>query len=169
MINEDSEDFIKSADEWVPIPGSLEAITRLNHYGYRVVVVSNQSGLGRGLFNIDDLNGIHQKMHKELARLGGQIEAIFFCPHRPEDHCHCRKPSTGLFDEISARLHTSLLGVSAVGDSARDILAAREAGASPVLVLTGKGTSTYATRKVELGDVPVFANLGEYVDFLLPS
>ena len=102
VINKDSDDYIKSPDEWIPIPGSLKAIARLNHAGYRVVIISNQSGLARGLFNIDDLNAIHQKMIDELAKVGGHIDSISFCPHGPDDKCDCRKPQPSLMKVIAA-------------------------------------------------------------------
>ena len=111
VINVDSAEFIKSADEWKPIPGSLEAITRLNHAGYHVVVATNQSGIGRGLFEVAALNTIHDKMHKALANMGGRIDAVFFCPHAQEADCHCRKPRPGLLEEIAHRFNTELDGV----------------------------------------------------------
>ncbi|MBI5938769.1 MAG: D-glycero-beta-D-manno-heptose 1,7-bisphosphate 7-phosphatase [Betaproteobacteria bacterium] len=158
VINFDSDQFIKSPDEWKPIPGSLEAIAMLNQAGYRVVVASNQSGIGRGLFEMATLNAIHAKMHKMVAQAGGRIEAIFFCPHPADSHCACRKPKAGLFEEIATRYHTELSNVPAIGDSARDIQAAFEAGAKPILVRTGKGAKTSSN-----GDLPphvrIFDNL----------
>ena len=142
VINHDSDQFIKSPEEWKPIPGSLEAIARLNQAGYRVVVATNQSGIGRGLFDMPTLNAIHDKMHKSLAQVGGRIDAIFFCPHTNEAECGCRKPKSGMMLEISARYGIGLLGVPAVGDSLRDLEAAARLGASPYLVLTGKGVRT---------------------------
>ena len=139
VINYDSDEFIKSPDEWLPIPGSLMAIARLNRAGYKVVVASNQSGIARGLFDLDTLNQIHEKMQDELARAGGVIEAILFCPHGPEDYCVCRKPKPGLFLEIAKRFNCDLTGIPAVGDSLRDIKAAQVVGARPILVRTGKG------------------------------
>ncbi|HEC14984.1 MAG TPA: D-glycero-beta-D-manno-heptose 1,7-bisphosphate 7-phosphatase [Sedimenticola sp.] len=168
VINEDSDDFIKSPDEWIPIPGSLEAIARLNHAGYRVVVASNQSGLARGLFDIDGLNAIHQKMFDELAKLGGHIDSVFFCPHGPEDHCDCRKPRPGLLKAIADRLELDLAGIPAIGDSLRDLQAAAGAGAEPMLVLTGKGSKTLSKLE-DFGDVPVYPNLAAAVDALLPE
>ena len=167
VINEDSDAFIKSPDEWHPIPGSLEAIGRLNQAGYRVVVASNQSGLGRGLFDIETLNAIHAKMHRRLAIHGGIIDGVFFCPHKPSEGCRCRKPAPGLFEAIARRLRFRLDGVPAVGDSLRDIEAARAAGARPVLVRTGKGERTLAAHGDALANVPVFANLSAVVDDLL--
>lgn len=142
VINYDSDQFIKSPDEWKPLPGSLEAIARLNQNGYRVVVATNQSGIGRGLFDMPTLNAIHDKMHKSLAQVGGRIDAIFFCPHTSEADCGCRKPKSGMMLEISARYGVGLANVPAVGDSLRDLEAAARLGATPYLVLTGKGNKT---------------------------
>ncbi|MDE2117123.1 MAG: D-glycero-beta-D-manno-heptose 1,7-bisphosphate 7-phosphatase [Betaproteobacteria bacterium] len=142
VINYDSEQFIKSPEEWKPIPGSLEAIARLCQAGYRVVVTTNQSGVGRGLFDMHTLNAIHDKMHKAVAQAGGRIDAIFFCPHAAEANCLCRKPKTGMLEGIAARYNVDLQGVPAVGDSLRDLTSAAKMGAQPILVLTGKGTKT---------------------------
>jgi D-glycero-D-manno-heptose 1,7-bisphosphate phosphatase len=142
VINRDSEQFIKSPDEWRPIPGSLEAIARLNHAGFRVVVATNQSGIGRGLFDMATLNAIHEKMHRALALVGGRIDALFYCPHTSESQCDCRKPKTGMLQEIGMRLGVDLTGVPSIGDSVRDLQAAEAVGAQPILVLTGKGEKT---------------------------
>ncbi len=142
VINEDSEQFIKSPEEWHPIPGSLEAIARLNQWGWRVVVASNQSGVGRGLFDMDTLNSIHEKMVKSLAQAGGRIDAIFFCPHAADSTCDCRKPKPGLLKQIAERFNVDLAGVPTVGDSMRDLLAGEAVGCAPYLVLTGKGART---------------------------
>ena len=139
VINHDSDQYIKSPEEWKPIPGSLTAIARLNQAGYRVVVATNQSGIGRGLFETDTMIAIHDKMFKALAQVGGHIDAIFFCPHTNDDNCECRKPKPGMFRDIAARFNADLAGVPAIGDSLRDLQAAQAAGAQPVLVLTGKG------------------------------
>ena len=120
-INQDSDDFIKSPEEWIPIPGALEAIARLNHAGWHTVIASNQSGLGRGLFDISALNAIHAKLHKQLAALGGRMDAIFFCPHTPDDNCNCRKPLPGLYEQILDRMGIDANGVLSVGDTLRDI------------------------------------------------
>ncbi len=166
VINYDSEQFIKSPEEWRPIPGSLEAIASLSQAGYRVVIASNQSGVGRGLFDMATLNSIHVKMHKLVTQAGGRIEAVFFCPHAADSRCACRKPKPGLFQEISLRYHHDLKGVPAIGDSLRDLQAAHAAGARPILVLTGKGMRT-----LEAGELPegtqVFDNLAEAVRALL--
>ena len=134
--------FIKTPDEWKPIPGSLEAIARLTQAGYRVVVATNQAGLGRGLLDMAALNAINDKMWKAASQAGGRIDAMFFCPHTTTDNCDCRKPATGMFKEISQRFGLELGGVPAIGDSMRDLQAAATVGAIPVLVLTGKGKKT---------------------------
>ena len=142
VINHDSPQFIKSPEEWRPIPGSLEAIARLNHAGYRVVIATNQSGIGRGLFDMATLNTIHEKMHKALALAGGRIDALFYCPHTADAQCGCRKPKTGMLSEIGVRFGVDMSGVPCVGDSLRDLNAADAVGAQPMLVLTGKGERT---------------------------
>lgn len=142
VINADSEQFIKSPDEWKPIPGSLEAIARLNQWGWRVVVASNQSGVGRGLFGMDTLNAINDKMVRSLAQAGGRLDAIFFCPHAADSTCECRKPKSGLFQQIAERFNADLTGVPCVGDSLRDLQAGVRMGCEPYLVLTGKGMKT---------------------------
>lgn len=142
VINADSDQFIKSPDEWKPIPGSLEAIARLNQWGWRVVVASNQSGVGRGLFGMDTLNAINDKMVRSLAQAGGRLDAIFFCPHAADSTCDCRKPKSGLFQQIAERFNADLTGVPCVGDSLRDLQAGVSMGCEPYLVLTGKGMKT---------------------------
>jgi D-glycero-D-manno-heptose 1,7-bisphosphate phosphatase len=137
-INEDSEEFVKSPAEWQPLPGALEAIARINHAGWHVVVVTNQSGLGRGLFDVSSLNAMHAKMHDMLAAVGGRIDAIFYCPHTPEDNCNCRKPKSGLYEQIAERYGLDLRGMPTVGDSVRDLVAGTAVGCVPHLVLTGK-------------------------------
>jgi D-glycero-D-manno-heptose 1,7-bisphosphate phosphatase len=168
VINFDSDQFIKSPDEWKPIPGSLEAIARLTREGWRVVVATNQSGLARGLFEMATLNAIHAKMHKAVAQAGGRIDAVFYCPHGADMNCDCRKPKAGLFNEIATRYGSDLRGVPAIGDSLRDLLAAASVGARPLLVRTGKGEKTLAAGGLP-ADTPVFANLGEAVDHLLKT
>jgi D-glycero-D-manno-heptose 1,7-bisphosphate phosphatase len=138
-INEDRDDFVKSPDEWVPIPGSLEAIARLNHAGWHTVVATNQSGLARGLFDMATLNAIHAKMNRALTELGGRIDAVFYCPHGPDDGCSCRKPLPGLFTMIGERYGVPLRETYAIGDSLRDLEAGVAAGCAPHLVRTGKG------------------------------
>ncbi len=142
VINRDSDQFIKSPDEWRPIPGSLEAIARLNHAGFRVVVATNQSGIGRGLFDMATLNAIHEKMHKALGLVGGRVDALFYCPHTADSDCECRKPKPGMLKEIGVRFGVEMTAVPCVGDSGRDLQAADSVGAQPMLVLTGKGERT---------------------------
>ncbi len=166
VINHDSDQFIKNASEWLPIPGSLEAIARLNQADYRVVVATNQSGIGRGLFDMPTLNAIHDKMHKACAQVGARIDAVFFCPHTADSRCHCRKPETGMLEEIALRFNTSLTGVPVVGDSLRDLLPAAALGARPCLVLTGKGAKTQASGNLPEG-TQVFCDLAAVVTRLL--
>ena len=144
VINVDSDQFIKSPDEWKPIPGSLEAIARLNESGWRVVVASNQSGVGRGLFDMDTLNAINEKMTKAIGQAGGRLDAIFFCPHSADSTCDCRKPRPGMFLQIAERFNVDMRGVPVVGDSLRDLQAGVAVGCQPYLVLTGKGAKTQA-------------------------
>jgi len=165
VINHDSDDFIKNPSEWEPIDGSLEAIARLNYAGYRVVVITNQSGIARGLLDVETLNRIHSKMRRMLAQVGGRIEAIMFCPHGPEDDCKCRKPHNGSFEDLAHRLRISLHNVPAIGDSLRDIQAAMESNARPILVKTGKGERTL-TEGIPQG-VEVYDDLAAVVTALL--
>jgi D-glycero-D-manno-heptose 1,7-bisphosphate phosphatase len=165
VINQDSDLYIKSPDEWIPIPGSPEAIARLNQWGWRVVVCTNQSGIGRGLFGMDTLNAIHDKMIKTVAHAGGTLDAIFFCPHTNADNCDCRKPKAGMLKEVAARYNISLAGVPVIGDSLRDLLSALEVGAQPMLVLTGKGKKTKLDPNLPPG-IPVFADLAAAVKHL---
>lgn len=158
VINFDSDQYIKSPDEWRPIPGSLEAIARLTQWGYRVVVATNQSGVGQGLFDMDTLNAIHEKMIKSAAQVGGRVDAIFFCPHINGDQCACRKPRPGMLEQIALRFNVDLAGVPVVGDSLRDLQAAVTVGARPVLVLTGKGQKTRLDPALPPG-TPVFPDL----------
>ena len=166
VINQDSDNFIRSPEQWHAIPGSLEAIARLCREDYRVVIITNQSGISRGYYSINTLNQIHQKMLEQLNHLGGEISAIFFCPHSDADNCECRKPKPGMFEELSQRMNQPLGEVYAVGDSLRDLQAARTAGAQPVLVKTGKGTATLEAMRAEgvMENVPIFSDLNEFVD-----
>jgi D-glycero-D-manno-heptose 1,7-bisphosphate phosphatase len=166
VINVDSALYIKSPAEWKPIEGSLEAIARLNQSGYRVVVATNQSGIGRGLFDMDTLNAMHEKMHKSLAALGGKIDAIFYCPHTADDQCACRKPKPGMFKRIAEVYNQDLTGVPAIGDSLRDLQAAHAMGCKTLLVRTGKGEKTEAEGNLPDGTT-VYANLASAVDALL--
>jgi D-glycero-D-manno-heptose 1,7-bisphosphate phosphatase len=166
VINYDSDEFIKSPDEWIPIPGSLEAVARLNQAGYRVVVATNQSGIARGYFDMMTLNAIHQKLHRSAQAVGADIDAVFFCPHAAADNCDCRKPKPGLMQAIAKRFNVSLKGVPTVGDSLRDLQAGFLVGCEPYLVLTGKGEKT-----LEKGGLPpstaIYPNLAAVVDQLL--
>ena len=159
--------FMRSPEDFRPIPGALEAIGRLNQAGYRVVVASNQAGVGRGLFDMATVNAIHDRMHRAVTAVGGRIDAVFYCPHPEEAGCACRKPATGLFDEIAERYGLSqLAGVAAVGDSIRDLLAASRAGAQAVLVRTGKGRETEAAGGLPQG-VQICDDLAAFADVWL--
>ena len=172
VINHDSGDYIKSPDEWQPLPGSLEAIARLCRADYTVVVATNQAGVGRGLFSQEMLIRIHRKMASSIRDKGGRLDSVFFCPHSPAEQCGCRKPKPGMLLEISDRLGIGLSGVPVVGDSLRDLEAAEAAGAIPVLVKTGRGRLTQEKlSKGELshtlGQTPVYADLAAFTDAVL--
>ncbi len=172
VINHDSDDYIKSPDEWQPLPGSLEAIARLCRADYTVVVATNQAGVGRGLFSQEMLIRIHRKMASSIRDKGGRLDSVFFCPHSPAEQCGCRKPKPGMLLEISDRLGIGLSGVPVVGDSLRDLEAAEAAGAMPVLVKTGRGRLTQEKlSKGELshtlGQTPVYADLAAFTDAVL--
>ena len=166
VINHDSDQFIKTPEEWKPLPGSLEAIARLCQAGYRVVVATNQSGVGRGLFDMPTLNAIHEKMHKACAQAGGRIDAVFFCPHAADTGCDCRKPKSGMIAEIAERYSMNLQGVPSVGDSLRDLQASARLGAQPILVLTGKGKKTQAQGGLPEGTL-IFPDLAAVVATLV--
>lgn len=164
VINVDREgEYVSCADEWEPLPGALEAVARLNQAGYRVVIASNQSGLARGYFDIEDLNGIHDKMHRLLGENGGHVDAVFFCPHGPRQRCACRKPKPGLLEEIGTRYRVDLGNVPVVGDKKSDLEAARAAGCIPILVRTGYGELTLK----QLGrfdGVTIYSDLAAFAD-----
>ncbi len=166
VINADSPDHIKNEAEWVALPGSLDAISRLNRAGYRVVIITNQSALGRGKMNMEQLNAIHQKLAAHLTQFGGSIDAILFCPHTPADNCACRKPKPGLYLELARRLGLSLTGVPAIGDKLSDIEPALAVGARPMLVRTGNGRALEQSGQIPAG-VPVFDDLRAAVTALL--
>ena len=172
-INEDRDDYVKSPEEWIPIPGSLEAIARLNHAGWHTVVATNQSGLGRGLLDMSTLNAMHVKMNQLLAKQGGRIDAVFFCPHAPADACNCRKPMSGLFEQIGERFGVDLADVPVVGDTRRDLQAGVALGCQPHLVRTGKGARLNADEITELCDaVPgtmVHADLAAFAEHLIQT
>ena len=166
VINQSSETFIKTPDEWLPIPGSLEAIARLTHSGYRVITASNQSGIGRGLLDMVTFNAINDKMYKAVSQAGGRIDAVFFCPHTGADKCNCRKPKTGMFEEIMQRYGTDLKNVPIIGDALRDLQAADTIGALPVLLLTGKGKETQAQNNLPQRTL-IFDDLSAAVDAIV--
>ncbi len=170
-INGDRDDYIKSPDEWVPLPGALEAIARLNHAGWHTVLATNQSGLGRGLFSMASLNAVHLKMSQQLAQHGGRIDAMFFCPHTPTDSCTCRKPLPGLMQQIGERFGVALKHTPMVGDALRDLQAGASAGCPTHLVRTGKSASLNdAQLAAMLAAVPgtrVHADLAGFADWLI--
>jgi D-glycero-D-manno-heptose 1,7-bisphosphate phosphatase len=168
-INEDSADYVKSPSEWQPLPGALEAIARMNHAGWHVVVATNQSGLGRGLFDVASLNAMHAKMHSMLAAVGARVDAVFYCPHGPEEACRCRKPEPGLFEQIAERYGVDLKDVPAVGDSQRDLVAAVTAGCEPHLVLTGKAAALQGRDLPEgyPAHTVVHSDLGAFAEYLV--
>jgi D-glycero-D-manno-heptose 1,7-bisphosphate phosphatase len=166
VINEDSPDYIKSEDEWHAMPGSLAAIARLHQAGFVVVIATNQSGVARGLFDIDTLWGIHRKMLLEIQNVGGYVVRIFFCLHGPDDNCDCRKPKPGLLYQAAEHLGCGLDSMVMIGDSDRDLQAAAAAGAQSILVRTGNG----ATTEKSLGPdskIPVYDDLGAAADALI--
>ena len=140
-INADGDPYITSADDWTPLPGALDAIARLNHAGYHVVIACNQPVLGRGLIDVATLNAIHARMHKMLAAVGARVDAVFYCPHTADDACTCRKPLPGLFEQIGERFGLDLHGVAACGDNRDHLIAAQAAGCEPHLVLTGQAAA----------------------------
>jgi D-glycero-D-manno-heptose 1,7-bisphosphate phosphatase len=166
VINADSDAYIKSHHEWEPLPGSLEAVARLTQNGVKVVVATNQSGLGRGLFDMSALNEMHAKMHRALALHGGKVDAVFVCPHTPEDGCTCRKPKPGLFEQIAKRYDFDLKGTPLVGDSHRDLAAGAAAGCVLMLVRTGKGIETAKRDDLPPGTL-VFDDLAGAVDHII--
>lgn len=172
-INEDRDDYVKSPEEWQPLPGALEAIARLNHAGWHVVLATNQSGLGRGLFEMSTLNAMHLKLTQRLAQHGGRIDAIFFCPHAPEDNCNCRKPRPGLFEQIGNRYGVDLNQVPAVGDTLRDLQAASAVGCKPHLVRTGKsaGLDEAGVQRIvdQIPGLQVHTDLGAFADALIAA
>jgi D-glycero-D-manno-heptose 1,7-bisphosphate phosphatase len=168
VINEDSDDFIKTPEEWIPIDGSAQAIAQLNQAGFTVVVATNQSGVGRGYFSVETLNTIHQKMMQHVEAAGGKISGIFYCPHAPDDGCDCRKPKAGLIDQISTQFQTNVLNAPLIGDSLRDLECGFARGCLPILVKTGKGKRTLEKGlPAELKNIPVYDSLLDFTqDFL---
>jgi len=167
VINQDSDDFIKSPEEFIPIDGSLAAIAKLKQAGFRVVIATNQSGIGRGLYDLDVLHRIHDKFSRLLQNEGAQIDGIFFCPHLAEDHCHCRKPKPGMYLDIAKRFDVDLSQTVVVGDSFRDLQAAVTVHAKPVLVRTGKGLRTLENHAEDVKDFLVYDSLEHYVNDIL--
>lgn len=168
VINYDSDDYIKNVDEWQPLPGSLEAVARLNQAGYCVAVASNQSGLARGYFDLHTLSLMHRKMQTLLSGHGGSIDGIFYCPHGPDDECDCRKPKPGMLLDILQRFQADSESTIFIGDTINDMKAARSAGIAPVLVRTGKGESTLDLLEDNgFVEVPVFADLSAAVNTIL--
>lgn len=163
VINHDSDFYIKSPEEWQPIEGSLEAIARLHQAGIKVIVATNQSGIARGLYDEATLQEIHSKMNTLIAEAGGELTAIFYCPHGPDDGCDCRKPLPGLIQQMADSLAINPIGIPIVGDSVRDLVAGEALGCLPVLVKTGKGERSLASGKVK-PDTPVFNDLKSFVD-----
>lgn len=166
VINYDSDAYIKTPEEWIAIPGSLEAIAELNRAGYKVIVASNQSGIARGLYDLAMLEKIHEKLFFELKKVGGSIEEIFFCPHHPEDHCLCRKPNPGLLFDIAKKYLLNLSETFFIGDNFTDVQTADAAGCKPILLLTGKGKKCLEQHP-ELARVPTFENLAKAVEYLV--
>lgn len=171
VINEDSDDYIKSLDEWQALPGSIAAIAQLSQAGFTIAVATNQSGLGRGLFTLDDLESMHERLRELVEASGGSIAGIFYCPHHPDDHCNCRKPNTGLFQAASEVLDEPLDGALVIGDSLRDLEAALACNCQPILVRTGKGTKTEQQLSEQanpaLGKIPVYDDLSSVVTQIL--
>ncbi len=166
VINHDSDDYIKNRSEWIPIAGSLNAIAKLTKANFTVVICTNQSGIGRNLYTEKELADIHDKLHENVALYGGKIEKIFYCPHHPNDNCNCRKPRTGMLQQIKDYFNCDLLAVPFVGDSLRDITAAIKMQCRPILVKTGKGLATLQ-KNPHLNSIEVFENLNQFVEFLL--
>ncbi|NIB39501.1 D-glycero-beta-D-manno-heptose 1,7-bisphosphate 7-phosphatase [Pseudomaricurvus alkylphenolicus] len=171
VINCDSDHYVKSADEFVLIEGSAEAIAKLHQAGFTVVVATNQSGLSRGLFDLDDLEAMHDKLQQAVEQAGGELAGIFYCPHGPDDDCPCRKPRAGLIDAIEAELEICAAGSPLVGDSLRDLEAGLKKGCEPILVKTGKGERTLAkladSDNERFQNLPVFTNLQQAVLYIL--
>ncbi len=166
VINYDSDDYVKSVDEWIPLPGSMEALAKLTHAGYKIAIATNQSGISRGYFTVATLDAMHQKMLTLAAEAGAKIDYIAYCPHGPDDGCDCRKPLPGLIHQIEKALNISAEGCYMVGDSLRDLQAGSAAGLVPALVLTGKGERTQA-KGIELQGVAVFSDLNNFVDQII--
>ncbi len=170
VLNHFREGHVTAPEEWVPIPGTLEAVSRLNHAGWHVVVATNQSGIGRGMIDMSAVNAVHARMVEMLLVEGGRLDAVFFCPHTPEDGCDCRKPQPGLLLDIGRRYGVDLANVAMVGDTLRDLQAAQAAGCQPHLVLSGRAAGLAGSGlQAMLDAVPgstVHASLGDFVEFV---
>ena len=171
VINQDSDEYIKSPEEWIPVPGSLEAISLLKKHGYTIAVATNQSGIARGYYSDKTLHKMHEKMDALLQPLNGKVDAIFYCPHGPDDNCSCRKPRPGLYHQIAEKFNTPLKGITVIGDSFRDLEAALAVDAKPVLVRTGKGEKTIAKHQkdLEINNIPVFDDLKDAITHLISN
>ncbi len=171
ILNQYRDDHVKDPEEWVPIPGALDAVARLNHAGWHAVVATNQAGIGRGMIDMASLNAVHAHMMKLLAEVGGRVDAVFFCPHTPEDHCDCRKPNPGMMLQIARRWGVDLADVPMVGDSLRELLAAQAAGCQPHLVRSGRaeriGAAELDAWRSQVPALQVHANLGAFAEHLL--
>ncbi|MFN4120404.1 D-glycero-beta-D-manno-heptose 1,7-bisphosphate 7-phosphatase [Acidovorax sp.] len=171
-LNPLGDDYITSADEWMALPGALEAVARLNHAGWHVVVATNQPGLGRGLFDVVALNAIHAKMHRQVAAVGGRIDAVFYCPHAADEDCACRKPAPGLLEQICDRYGVEREDVHVVGNCAAHLLAGAALGAHLHLVCTGQSAQVEPDGGLPVGlpaGTQLHASLGDFVDQLLPA
>ncbi len=171
VLNEFREGHVTAPEEWVPVPGALEAVARLHQANYHVVVATNQSGIGRGMIDMAAVNAVHARMHEMLQAQGGRVDAVFFCPHTPEDDCDCRKPKPGMLLDIGRRYGVDLTAVPVVGDTLRDLQAARDAGCEPHLVLTGRARGLAGEPLQQLLEqapgARVHEDLNAFVDFLL--
>ncbi|WNO09154.1 D-glycero-beta-D-manno-heptose 1,7-bisphosphate 7-phosphatase [Teredinibacter sp. KSP-S5-2] len=173
VINHDSDAYIKSPEEWVPVPGSIEAIAQLTRQGYKVAVITNQSGLARGYFSLATLSAMHNKMCRLVEECGGQIEAIYFCPHGPDDNCSCRKPRTGLIDQLEQDKQINVAGCYLVGDSLKDLQLALAKNCQPILVRSGKGEKTEQAlpnaiaQDPRLQAVKIFDRLSDFAYYLI--
>ena len=159
VINHDSDEFVKTPAEWLPIDGSINAIARLSQAGFTVAVATNQSGVGRKIFDESALDAMHDKLRSLVRDAGGEVDRIAYCPHHPDDGCDCRKPAPGLLQELSQQYGVPLDGVPFIGDSERDLEAARAVNGRPILVLTGDGEQTAAELKKRGDSVETFADL----------
>lgn len=175
VINEDSDNYIRTLEQWIPIPGSIEAIANLSQAGFTIAIATNQSGLGRGYFSREVMEKIHQTLRDLVESRGGRIDGIFHCPHLPDARCDCRKPATGMLQDIERELNKDAAEAYFIGDSLKDLQAARRHGCRPILVETGKGQQTLAKLKSDMpgvsnpSDIPIYANLAEASDAILST